>query len=292
MRRIVSLLVVITTAAWLAGCATTRPEPPGCPTAEDTAASVQRFVALQPFPNPPATLTMAAAECGAAKFTQALAASQGRVVGYKAGLTNPVVQQRFGVSEPLPGVLFERMMLKDGAELPAAYGARPTFESDLLVEVASSAIHDAKTPQEVLASLRSVIPFIELADLVVQDPTQITGPAIRLINVGARYGVVGTPIPVRTDPAFAEALREMQVTIQFEGASSPHQSAKGSAILGHPLNAVVWLAAELKRQGITLKPGDLLSLGAFGSGMPAPGRVVRVTYSGLAGNPVLTVRFK
>ena len=47
------------------------------------------------------------------------------------------------------------------------------------------------SPQQVLAALRTVRPFIELPDLVVQDPGKISGAGVTLINVGARAGVLG-----------------------------------------------------------------------------------------------------
>jgi 2-keto-4-pentenoate hydratase len=160
-----------------------------------------------------------------------------------------------------------------------------------VVEVGSSAIHDAKTPAEVLANLRAVIPFIELPDVLVADPSKITGPGIAANNVGARLGVLGTPIPARTDAAFADALQKMTVKASDQ-TGKELSSAPGAAILGHPLNAVIWLAADLKKEGITLKPGDLLSLGAFGNLQATAGQSIRVVYDGLPGNPVVQVRFR
>ena len=278
-------------AALLVGCASGPPEPPSCPGAAEIADKVQRFAALQPFADAAPGLTMEGAACGARKFVAALVPAYGKVVGYKAGLTSTAVQQRFGVTAPVRGALLERMLLKDGAEVAARFGVRPVVEPDLMVEVGSSAIHDARTPQEVLATLRAVIPFIELGDLLVADLAKVNGPAIAANNVGARLGVLGTPIPVRTDAAFAQALQSMTVrTTDADGTSLA--SAPGAAILGHPLDAVIWLAADLKRDGITLKPGDLLSLGAFGNLQPQPGQTLRVTYEGLPGNPSVQVRFK
>lgn len=280
--------------ALVGGCASappTPPDPPTCPTAADIADKVQRFQALQQVPNPPAGLTMDGAACGARKFVAALVPTQGKVVGYKAGLTNPAVQQRFGINTPLRGTLLQNMLLKDGAEVPARFGARPFLEPDLVVEVGSSAIHDATTPLQALASLRAVIPFIELADTLVEDPTKITAATLIANNVGARLGVLGTPIPVRADAAFADALRDMTVRA-VDGNGKELGAAKGAAILGHPLNAVLWIAADLKKDGITLQPGDLLSLGAFGSTTAEPGKTVRVTYEGLPGSAPVSVRFK
>ncbi|MBL8325479.1 MAG: fumarylacetoacetate hydrolase [Rubrivivax sp.] len=287
LRRILPLFV----PAFVAGCATAPADPPTCPTAAETQAWVQRYLALTPMPTAPAALTMEGAACGAKKAMAALEPTHGKVVGYKAGLTNPAVQQRFGIGTPLRGTLLAKMLLPDNAEVPARFGARPFFEPDLVVEVGSAAIHDATTPQQVLASLRAVVPFIELPDVLVEDPTKITAPALVLNNVGARLGVLGARVPVRNDAAFADALRDMTVRAA-DGTGKTLAEAKGTAILGHPLNAVIWLAAELKKSGVTLQPGDLLSLGAFGSGPVAAGGSVRVSYEGLPGNPAVSVRFK
>ena len=70
-------------------------------------------------------------------------------------------------------------------------------------------------------------------------------------------------------------------------------TGKGSDILEHPLNAVVWLADDLKKAGITLKAGDLLSLGSFSRLLPPrAGLQVRAVYDGLPGNPSVSVSFK
>lgn len=282
-------------AVALAGCASPPPDAPTCPGAEVVSQAAARYAAMQPEPNPPADLTAAGAACGQAKFVRALQPALGGVVGWKAGLTNPVMQRRFGVGEPVRGTLLEKMLLRDGGdgvEVPAKFGVRPFAEADLLVEVGSSSIHDARTPEQVIAALRSVIPFIELPDINVADPSKITGPAITWINVGARLGVRGTPIPVRADAAFAEALKSMTVRA-LDGNGRELDAARGEVILGHPLNAVMWLAADLKRAGVTLKPGDLLSLGSFSKALPAQaGTTVRVVYEGLPGTPAVSVRFR
>jgi 2-keto-4-pentenoate hydratase len=267
------------------------PEPATCPSAAEVRERARLYVALEMLPAAPAGLTREGAACGAAKLIAALVPTHGDVVGYKAGLTNPAVQQRFGLTAPLRGTLLRKMLLEDGAEVPARFGARPFMEPDLMVEVGSSAIHDAKTPEQVLAHLRAVVPFMELADALAVDPSKIDAPTLVLNNVGARLGVLGKRVPVRNDTAFADALRDMTVRTS-DGSGKELAAAKGTAILGHPLNAVIWLAAELKKDGITLKPGDLLSLGAFGQGPVAAGQSLTVRYDGLPGNPQVSVRFK
>jgi 2-keto-4-pentenoate hydratase len=291
MRRSATALLAALALA-LAGCASLRSDAPTCPTDAQVADTVRRYVALEPEPNPPESMTMAGAVCGRDKLVRALGASQGRVVGYKAGLTNTAVQKRFSWNAPVRGTLFERMIVADGAEVPAKFGARPLFEADLVVEVGSSAIHDAKTPLEVLGALRSIRPFIELPDLVVQDPAKLGGIGITAINVGARLGVLGAPIAASADPKLADALRDMTVRL-VDATGKELDTGRGSAILEHPLNAVIWLAQDLKQAGILLKPGDLLSLGSFSRLLPPqPGTTVRAIYEGLPGTPSVSVRFR
>ena len=291
VRPALSRVGLLIAAVSVAGCAHFAPDPPTCPSQAQIADMARRYVALEPEPNPPESLTMAGALCGRDKLVRALGATHGRVIGYKAGLTNPAVQKRFGYPAPVRGTLLEKMVLADGAEVPARFGQRPVFEADLVVEVGSAAIHDATTPAQVLAALRSVRPFIELADLVVQDPTRLGGTGIALINVGARLGVLGAPVPTN-DPRLADALRDMTVRL-LDGSGKELDSGKGSAILDHPLNAVIWLAADLRQAGITLAPGDLLALGSFSRLLPPqPGTQVRAVYEGLPGNPSVSVRFR
>lgn len=267
-----------------------------CLTDAQIVAMHDAYNSRQPAPNPEG-LNAADGECSRAKFNRLLATQMGKVVGYKAGLTNPAVQKRFNHDSPVWGVLYESMLLSDNAAVEAAFGARPLFEADLLVRVASAEINKATTPAEVLAAIDQVIPFIELPDLVVQAPTRLNGAGVTAINVGARLGVVGTPIPVPATRAeryaLLDALRDMVVILSEAGKEIDR--GKGSDVLEHPLNAVVWLAKDLQRsgEGATLKPGDLISLGSFSRLLPPKaGTMVEAAYWGLPNKPVVRVNFR
>lgn len=239
----------------------------------------------------PEGLSAADAACTRAKFNASLEAAHGRPVGYKAGLTNPAVQKRFQATAPVWGALYAPMLLKDGAIVDAAFGARPLFEADLLVRVSNVRINQARNVEDVLQSIDQVIPFIELPDLMVDTPAKINGHVLAAVNVGARYGVVGTPIPVQRTAEFSQALRDMQVIVSANGAELDR--GRGSDVLEHPLNAVVWLAQALQVDGVKLKVGDVLSLGSFSKLMPPkPGLAVQARYNGLPGNPAVQVQFR
>jgi 2-keto-4-pentenoate hydratase len=263
-----------------------------CPSHEKVSAIIRAWEAREAVRGLKTDLSMEEAECGRRRLVQKLELALGRVVGYKAGLTNPAIQNRFGVSAPLRGVLLQRMLLPDGADVPARFGARPVFEPDLLVVVKDSGIHRARTHIEALESLSLVVPFIELPDLVVAEGEKLTAPLIVFINVGARLGVVGKGIPAEATEEFAAKLAGMRVRVTDQDGKEL-ASANGTAILGHPLNAVLWLAADVERSGAKLKAGDLLSLGSFTAPMPPrTGLAVSVRYEGLPGDPKVSVRFR
>ena len=260
----------------------------------DAAALFDRFASRVPAANPDMA-SEADAACSRTKLNALLGLQYGKVVGYKAGLTNPAVQKRFNASQPVWGVFYDGMILDDGAVVDAAFGARPLFEADMLVRVKSADINRAKTPMDVLDAIDQIIPFIELPDLVVEKPAALNGNGISAINVGARLGVAGKPIAV---PAFRgerfvmlDALRDMTVVIS-DGAGEIARG-KGSDILEHPLNAVVWLAEALAKQGLAMEPGQWISLGSFSPlNPPKPGQKVTVRYEGLPGATPVTVSFR
>ncbi len=283
---------ILCALAMIAGLAAPLPASAKCPSHEKVGAMIRAWEAREAVRGLQADLSMSDAECGRRRLVQKLEPALGRVVGYKAGLTNPAVQKRFGVSAPLRGMLLEKMLLEEGEEVPARFGARPVLEADLLVVVKDSDIHQARTRLEALRSLSLVVPFIELPDLFVAEGEKLTAPLIVFINVGARLGVVGRGIPVEPTADFAARLADMRVLMTDQHGQELAR-ANGAAILGHPLNAVLWLVRDLEKSGARLKAGDLLSLGSFAAPVPpTPGLAVTVRYEGLPGNPRVSVRFR
>jgi 2-keto-4-pentenoate hydratase len=124
--------------------------------------------------------------------------------------------------------------------------------------------------------------FIELPDNFIATNQPVHGPALTAANVGARYGILGTRIPVQATPAFLQALAEMKITMTDQNSQVLGQ-ATGSAILDQPIHALLWLIEDLNRSGAKLKPGDMISLGGVLQVTPQPGQNITVTYTGLPG---------
>jgi 2-keto-4-pentenoate hydratase len=287
-----SAIVVVAFAAALATPAAAQRAKP-CGPVDHAAAIHAKWLKKESAPSPGASLGMDEAVCHQRRLVELQSKSEGARIGYKVGLTSPAAQQQFGVSTPVVGVLTKKMILADGARVPVIYGARPVVEADMLVTVGDAKINDVRTPLEVARHLRSWQPFIELPDLVIAEGQPLTGAVIVAINVGARRGVAGKPIAMRKDQASVDAFGSMQVSL-VDDQGRELAKAPGAAILGHPLNAVVVLADELKRRGTRLKPGDVISLGSFGRPtQPLRGRGFTANYDGAPGGKAsVTVWFR
>jgi 2-keto-4-pentenoate hydratase len=244
------------------------------------AALAADLLAHRPVAEPPAGLAAGDAYCSQDRLVARLVPVLGRPVGYKVALTSAPMQAMFATDRPARGVLFEGMLLADGARVPATAGARLGVEADLLVRIGRPGLEAAATPQQAAGYLSEVIPFIELPDLTFAAGTRADAAALVAVNAGARLGVAGVPLPVPATPEGIAALADMEVQLDETGV--PVETARGAALMGHPLAPLLWLARELAAAGRPLQPGTLVSLGSFMKLRPVtPGHDYRVTWRGL-----------
>lgn len=223
------------------------------------------------------------------EFVQSLIPQLGKPVGYKVGLTNASAQQRLQINHPVRGILLEKMLLEDGATVQANFGSVPRLEGDLMVRVGSDQINQAKTPEEAIQHIDAVIPFIELPDLMFQKGVKLTGAKLVAVNVGARLGVVGKPIPLRNKKEWQTQLSQIKVTIK-DSRGQELGTGSSDSLLNDPLNVVLWLKDELNSRKITLKKGDLISLGSMTNFIEIPnGETITATYQGLEKDQPTTI---
>lgn len=279
--------------AGLAGCASVPPEAPTCPTEHQAADFVRQYVARQQIALPPESMTMEGALCGRDKVARLLAEPYGRVVGYKAGLTNPAVQKRFNYGQPIRGTLFERMLVRDGAEVPANFGARPVFEADLVVEVKDTGIADAKTPLEVLQPVGD-LPVHRAARPHLHRSGEDHRPGARLRQRCGTAGRAGRGNPGGSDAGAgrlaarhdgAARRRQRQGTRLGQGQRDARPPAElGDLARRRP--AQVRCGGEARRPAVArlvhqADPADARAHRRF-----------RAVYDGLPGTPVVAVRFR
>src|SRR3546814_18919063 len=65
-------------------------------------------------------------------------------------------------------------------------------------------------------------------------------------DVLPRFGILGPGVAVEATPAFVDALGRLAVTVT-DGTGRTVAEGSGAALLGHPLQPLLWLARHLKR---------------------------------------------
>ena len=259
-------------------------------------AAVARFagqVLQRQSPTPFAALSPAEGRCVQNKLIAIFAQPLGDTVGFKLGLTNPAIQQRFGIDHPIRGSIFHATLrAASGAEIEARFAAVPVLEADMLVRIGMGGVETALNHHAALIRhIDQVIPFIELPDLVYAPDYRPSLGDLLAVNVGARLGVVGRPIVVTPSAEFAAALGRMSISLHQDGREVSR--APSAAILGHPLNALAWIARDLAREGRPLREGDMISLGSFSPPQPVvAGQVWTARYEGLGEAQDVVVRFR
>jgi 2-keto-4-pentenoate hydratase len=227
------------------------------------------------------------------KLVAIFAQPLGDTAGFKLGLTNPAIQQRFGIDHPIRGAIFHATLrATSGAEIEARFAAVPVLEADMLLRIGMGGVEAALNDRAALIHhVDQVIPFIELPDLVYAPDYRPSLGDLLAVNVGARLGVVGKPIAVTPSADFIAALGRINVSLHQDGREVSR--APGAAILGHPLNALAWIARDLARDGRPLRAGDVVSLGSFSPPQPVvAGQVWAARYEGLGETQEVLVRFK
>ena len=157
-----------------------------CPDEQTIAATAEAFLTKTPGPGYPNGTSLEDGYCAQEKYLALLDEKLGDRAGYKAGLTNKPLQDRFGATEPVGGVLFKSMLLPSGTEIEADFGVRLVYEADLIVTVTDERINEARTHEEVVRYLGEVIPFVELLDLVIAQGEPLNLATIVGYNVVSR----------------------------------------------------------------------------------------------------------
>lgn len=202
--------------------------------------------------------------------------SAGRhLVGRKIGLTSPAVQQQMGVDTPDFGLLYEDMGFTSGSLVTAPL-LQPRAEAEVAFVLAADLDELPVTPEHVRAATATVVAAIEIVD------SRIEGWDISIVDTVADNASSGAFVlgssPLVLDAVPDLATVEMTLTCDGEVVSS----GTGAACLGHPLNAVTWLANAVGSRRAPLRAGEVVLSGSLGPLVPmALGRVYEATISGL-----------
>lgn len=186
-----------------------------------------------------------------------IAAGGGAPIGYKIGCSNEAVQAMLNLDAPIHG----RLLSGAAHGSPAVLRADAFFVRLIEVEFAFQMADDLPPaaapydPDGVAAAVGLLIPAIEIVDSRYRDWTQAGALALVADNGETGAWVRGQPIA----DWHGLDLGGHPVSLTVNGDRV--RDGVGAKVLGHPLNALTWIANALCLAGGGLRAGDLVSTG-------------------------------
>ena len=185
----------------------------------------------------------------------------GAIAGYKIALSTPEMQRFVGVAEPQAGVLLASTLHRTPARVRAADYVRLIVEFEIAVEMAADlpAADAPFTRERIAPFVRSVMPALELADDRNADYRLLAKHPLELIadNAWNEGAVLGVPIEDwrAIDLSAVRGVATINGQVVGEGL--------GAAAMGHPLEAVAWVANHLAAHGRSLVYRDVVITGSI-----------------------------
>jgi 2-oxopent-4-enoate/cis-2-oxohex-4-enoate hydratase len=181
-----------------------------------------------------------------------------RVIGKKIGVTSKAVQDMLGVHQPDFGFLTDRMQVADGATVSLSGSGliQPRAEGEMAFILKHDLCGPDVTREDVLDATEWVCPCFEIVDSRIRD-WKIRIQDTVADNASCGVFVLGS---LRVPPRELDlAAARMDLFKNGQAAGSGF----GSAVQGHPAEAVAWLANTLGAFGIRFLKGEVILSGAL-----------------------------
>jgi len=194
-------------------------------------------------------------------FVALRARKLGAIAGYKIALTSAEMRRFVGVDTPQAGMVFGSTLRRSPARLRAADYVRLLVEFEVAVEIGED-LPAADKPffrERVSRAVGAVMPAMEIADDRDADYKQLANHPLDLVadnswNEGAVLGAA-----VRDWRAIDLAAVRGVATINGIKVGE----GRGADCMGHPLDALAWLADHLASIGRGLLRGDVVITGSI-----------------------------
>lgn len=199
----------------------------------------------------------AAYEVQAQLIPKLLAYFGGTAIGYKVACTNQIAQRQLHVDHPF----FGRLLAATSHTSPARLNANEYFmrvmEAEFAFQMASDLppMSAPRTRDEVAAAVEGVLPGIEVVDSRYDSWTTVGTASLIADNACHAAWVCGPLLKNWRDIDLAAQKVHLVINGELKGEGN------GAAVLGHPLNALTWLANELNARGAGLRAGDYVTTG-------------------------------
>lgn len=194
---------------------------------------------------------------------------QGAVAGYKIALTTPAMRSFAGLGDSIAGEMLDGTLLRSPAKVAARDYRHLLVEFEIAFQISEDlpAIGAPYTRDTVAQAVGSVMPALEIADDRNADYAALPANGLMLVadNAWNEGAVLGPPIADwrHLDLAAVHGVARINGEVVGEG--------HGRDVLGHPLDALAWLANNLAARGLGLWRSDVVITGSLvASKFPQP----------------------
>lgn len=191
---------------------------------------------------------------------------EGKVLsGYKIGLTSREAQKHFGLTHPDYGHLFNTMAICEEGELVLSQLIQPKIEGEVAFILGKDLKGPGLTLVDVLTAVDCALVAMEIVDSRIENWKIKAADTIADNGSSARY-VLGT---------LKRSLRDFDLTTIGMALSRNAEvlvTGSGAAVMGNPLNAVVFLANELGKMDKGLLAGEVILSGSLSGMIPLQAR--------------------
>jgi 2-keto-4-pentenoate hydratase len=188
---------------------------------------------------------------------QLLAHFGGNAIGYKIACTNEIAQRQLHVDSPFFGRLLSATTQDSPASIPSGDYFMRVMEAEFAFRMARDLPPAVQpyTRDQVSDAVEGVLPGIEVVDSRFDSWTTVGTPSLIADNACHAAWIHG---PLVTNWRSID-LAAQKVRLIINGQLKDEGS--GAAVLGHPLNALTWLANALNTRSLGLKAGDYITTG-------------------------------
>jgi 2-keto-4-pentenoate hydratase len=183
----------------------------------------------------------------------------GALAGYKIGCTSPVMQQYLDIPHPCGGGVFAKGVHESGASLSAKDFVRVGVECEIAVRLGRDLLPSEEpfTSEWVAESIEAYLPAIEIVDDRYAKWETMGAPTLIADDFFAAGCVLGKPVARTAAPDLLEVVGRAIINGVAVGQGT------GADVLGHPHNALAWLANHLAADGKGLHAGQIVLTGSL-----------------------------
>jgi 2-oxo-3-hexenedioate decarboxylase/2-keto-4-pentenoate hydratase len=182
----------------------------------------------------------------------------GPVVGHKIGCTTPVMQAFLKIPSPCAGGVFAKTVHRSPARIPHSDFVRAGVECEIVVRLRAD-LRAASAPftrESVADAVEAVMPGMEIVDDRYVDYRATDTPTLIADDFFDAGCVLGAPL---TDWRALDLAAVVGVT-SINGVEAGR--GRGRDVMGHPFEALAWLANNLARRGQALNAGEFVFTGS------------------------------